>query len=439
MVAPKKKSLRIMIVDRSKVARTIISRILKREINNVVIIVCGSAEEAIEYLQQEKFDLITTARLLPDLDGFELCRTIRNNEIHRMTPVLIVSSDANIQIQQKGFETGVTDYFNKALGHDGLVKFIKETLQRHSGIVGKVLYVDKGIDLLSIMEMYGLHIISVNSGEQALERLKNTTEYEFDMIVIHDKLEKEMTGGALVQKIRYDLQYSYQEMPVLLIEQKESDSTDTDMYYQGANDFIRQPVIEKVFLSRLKTLLLIKHQYKQLKRYARKINKLKNTDRLTGLYNKTFLFEKGQKFMSQHKEICLMMIDIDHFETLNETEGHVVGDHILRVFGHFLRHFLPQKIMMVRFDFKKITLLIPKCNVTKGKIIAEKVRLQVIKLKPNGLNITVSIGLSFSNGHNKILLDTLVSDADSALKSAYQQGHNCTCLCVTQKNIVAAA
>ncbi len=445
MAVYKKNSSRIMVVDRSGVARSIISRILKKEIKNTSIITCGSAEEAIDYLQQEKFDLITTSLLLSGLDGLSLCKEVRKSDIQRFTPVIIVSGDADIRLLREGFSAGVTDYFNKSLGYDRLVKFIKEISQRHSGIVGKVLYVEDSPSAAHttriMMEKHGLSITHVKSGEKALELLKNPEgdeNTEFDIVFSDFFLEGEMTGGDLLYAIRTQLHYSRQEMPVLVVTIEDNEKCEIDIYHAGANDFITKPLIEEALIARLSSLLLIKHQYKLLKRYSKSIYKLQTTDSLSGVYNKKFLFEEGKKFVARYQNVCLMMVDIDNFEKFNDAQGHMIGDHILQMFGQFLINFFPKAVIVARFTGKKFAALVPDCGINKGKAIAEKLRHQVIKLKSEGLEITISIGLSSSEGVAKANLTTLVSDADTALRAAHKQGHNCTCLCVTNKNIVNA-
>ncbi|NNG14801.1 MAG: response regulator, partial [Gammaproteobacteria bacterium] len=65
----------IMVVDGSEVSRTIIGRILENEMSNVSITSCANAEEALARLGNwERFDLITTSIMLPDMDGLDLCR-----------------------------------------------------------------------------------------------------------------------------------------------------------------------------------------------------------------------------------------------------------------------------------------------------------------------------------------------------------------------------
>ena len=61
-----------MVVDGSEVSRTIISRIIKAEMKNTHIVTCGSGEEALAHLGLERFDLITTSLMWPDMDGLAL-------------------------------------------------------------------------------------------------------------------------------------------------------------------------------------------------------------------------------------------------------------------------------------------------------------------------------------------------------------------------------
>ncbi|MEJ2644659.1 MAG: response regulator, partial [Gammaproteobacteria bacterium] len=68
------KLTQILVVDGSEVSRTVVSRILSEEMTHASITTCGSAGEARQLLEEQRFDLITTALMLPDRDGLELSR-----------------------------------------------------------------------------------------------------------------------------------------------------------------------------------------------------------------------------------------------------------------------------------------------------------------------------------------------------------------------------
>jgi len=135
------KLTRILVVDGSTVSRQILSRILRDEMSDIEVDSCKSGKEAIKKMAESQFDLITTALLLPDMDGLALCRKIRNTSGHQHIPVIVVSGDADERLLQEGFKAGVTDYFDKSKGYKAFGDFIKSFVQRNSSSVGHVLFI----------------------------------------------------------------------------------------------------------------------------------------------------------------------------------------------------------------------------------------------------------------------------------------------------------
>jgi len=432
---------RIMIVDRSEVARSIISHILQKEMPNAFIVTTGSAEEALEYLHREKFDLITTALLLPGLDGLDLCHEVRKSEKQSFTPVIVVSSDADRRLLREGFSAGVTDYFNKSLGYRKLVEFIKDVCQRHAGLVGRILYVEDSIitaeKTKAVMQNHGLQITHLTRAEEALELIKHMDpgeRTEYDVIFTDFFLEGEMTGGDLLYAIRTQLHYSRQDLPVLVVTVQDNQECQADVFHAGANDFITKPVIEEVLIARLKSLLLVKHQYNVLKRYSRDMYQLATTDGLTSVRNKQYLLDEGPEFLKKNPVSCVLMVDIDHLERINEEHGHIIGDHVLHVVGYFLTSFFPEeKNLIARFGGKKFTVLIAGCDLEHGAKQAESLRQKIMELKPEGIQVTASIGLASSSGLGETTLQALLADADSALTAVRAKGFNRTCACTVDK------
>jgi diguanylate cyclase (GGDEF)-like protein len=168
-----------------------------------------------------------------------------------------------------------------------------------------------------------------------------------------------------------------------------------------------------------------------LKRYSKDMYHLATTDSLTGARNKRYLLDEGPSFITQHPSTCLMMVDIDHFEIINDVQGHLIGDHILHIIGKYLNQYFSDNVMVVRFAGKKFTILIPSCNAEKGREIAEDLRLKMLGLNPEGLEVTISIGVASTEGVPGIMLATLITDGDHALHVAQAQGHNRTSICIS--------
>ncbi|HET9122763.1 MAG TPA: response regulator, partial [Acidiferrobacteraceae bacterium] len=177
--------LRILVIDGSRVSRKVISRTLSTEIDadSVNIVAAGTAEEALEILRRQRFDLITCSILLPDMYGIDLCKMIRKTGAHRFTPFIVVTAEPHARLMRDGFSAGVTDYYNKTQGFKDFVQFVRGFAERHAGLVGKVLYLeDSDADAemcRAIMERHGLEVVRVASAEQALA----VVDQNFDLIV----------------------------------------------------------------------------------------------------------------------------------------------------------------------------------------------------------------------------------------------------------------
>ncbi|MEW8428268.1 MAG: response regulator, partial [gamma proteobacterium symbiont of Ctena orbiculata] len=81
---------RIMLVDSSTAAREVLARRLQIAMPAIAITSCPNAGEALSRMEQERYSLITTALLLPDMDGLDFCRNIRASKRNRYAPVIVV-------------------------------------------------------------------------------------------------------------------------------------------------------------------------------------------------------------------------------------------------------------------------------------------------------------------------------------------------------------
>jgi len=426
----------IMIVDGSEVSRTIIARILKNEIENVNITSCESAAEALQRLGNwERFDLITTSLMLPDMDGLDLCTRIRASERHHYTPVIVVSGDADSRLLREGFAAGVTDYFDKSSGYKAFVDFIKSFLQRNSGLVGKILYVEDSPTAATItrriMEKHGLKVVHVTHAEQALELLEGVAngwgsdDDGFDIIVTDFFLKGKLTGGDLLHAIRTRFHYSQQEMPVLVITVTDNQQKQAEVFHAGANDFVQKPIYEEIFIARIRSLLLIKQQFLALKQQADEMSRLATTDSLTGVRSKRFLLDNGNKFLNKesNKPVSAMIMDIDHFKKINDLLGHLTGDHVLAGIGVQLNESFPDD-MVVRFGGEEFSIIMSNTNAEQAAERAENLRSQIEQLRPANVDVSFSIGVISSEDHPDADITKLLSLADKALYTAKENGRN---------------
>lgn len=166
-----------------------------------------------------------------------------------------------------------------------------------------------------------------------------------------------------------------------------------------------------------------------------KLYELATKDGLTKLYiyrHFYTLLENEIKRSSRYShEMTLLMMDIDNFKSINDTYGHPVGDQVLREIASCITQTIRKIDIASRYGGEEFTVILPETNITDSKIIAERIRKNISKIKINvkdDINIcpTVSIGMS---EYPSCALDeqTLIELADVALYNAKNSGKNCIC------------
>ena len=421
--------LRILVIDGSRVSRKVISRTLSTEIDadSVNIVAVGTAEEALEILRRQRFDLITCSILLPDMYGIDLCKMIRKTGAHRFTPFIAVTAEPHARLMREGFSAGVTDYYNKTQGFKDFVQFVRGFAERHAGLVGKVLYLeDSDADAemcRGIMERHGLEVVRVASAEQALAEV----DQNFDLIVADFYLKEDMSGGDFLHTIRCGLRYSREELPVLMMTGAEDRTMQAEIFHAGGNDFVIKPVMEEILISRIRSLLLIKQQFHQLRRQSEELRRLASTDSLTGVHNKRYLLDRAPIALNNldNYPLWLALVDLDHFKTINDRHGHLMGDQVLEGVGALLREHTRKGDIAARVGGEEFALLLMGRTSRQCRAEAEQLRTALAALRPGGYDVTASIGLSTNLNRSEVRFSDLFAEADAAMYRAKAAGRNC--------------
>lgn len=427
---------RIMVVDSSAVSREIVTRILLEVIDGAIVTTCSSGSEALDALSENQYSLVTTSLLLSDMDGMDLCRRLRANYEHQYTPVVVISGDADDRLQQEGFSAGVTDFFDKSQGYPSFGPFIKSFYQRCNDQVGRVLYVEDSKTAatmaMRIMVKHGLNVTHVQSAEEGLDLLQqmlDTGAHDFDVVITDIHLEGEMTGNDLLQRIRGRFHYSQQALPVLIITGNDDLKTQLEAFHAGANDFVHKPLVEEVLIARIRSLLTIKQQSDALERLGEDMRQVAGTDTLTGVRNRHFMREHGEELFdaSGRKNFWVMIIDIDNLRHINMEQGHMVGDHVLAVMGTLLNKQFSDSLV-VRFGGEEFAVMLSGVGRSEAVRRAEALRVATEALRPEGIKVTISIGMAGIDEHQESDFNELIGIADKALYAAKDNGRNMVCL-----------
>ncbi|WP_200290302.1 GGDEF domain-containing response regulator [Rhodospirillum rubrum] len=151
------------------------------------------------------------------------------------------------------------------------------------------------------------------------------------------------------------------------------------------------------------------------------------TDPLTGLGNRRLLFDRGILEVARARRGCWplsgLMIDLDHFKRINDTQGHAAGDAILRTLADTLRESLREIDVIARVGGEEFAILLPDTSLTAAQEVGERLRLSCQIPQPVGGPVTISIGISTLHPEDRGLGDML-SRADDALYRAKRNGRD---------------
>lgn len=261
---------RVLVVDGSRMVRQMLARMLQADLPGVEVVGSGSGAEAQHRLGEGRFDFITVALRLPDMDGLELARFVRESAPQAYVPIVVVSGDVDDRLHRRTLGEDVTDYFDKSLGFQALVEFIRGYVRPEGNVEGEVLYVeDSRVVALAtrrMLEKYGLtvhHVVSVEDALAMLETAKVRGEVGADVVLTDVSLKGELTGGDLLKQIRGEFGYGKGRLPVLVMTGDENPANQTALIKAGANDLVEKPVDEKLLVTKLLFQLRVARHLRQ--------------------------------------------------------------------------------------------------------------------------------------------------------------------------------
>jgi CheY-like chemotaxis protein len=117
---------RILIVDDDEMVRIALNELLRPEGYEVMIV--SSGKEAIKKVDETSYDLLMLDIIMPEMDGFELCRKIRERENYRETPIVFLTAKSREEDKTEGLEAGANLFLSKPISPDKLLEIVSDTI-----------------------------------------------------------------------------------------------------------------------------------------------------------------------------------------------------------------------------------------------------------------------------------------------------------------------
>ena len=284
-------------------------------------------------------------------------------------------------------------------------KLIHTTLQSHgyqvrwsSNSQEAMITIDSWIPQLIIIDVHGAEL----NGMKILEQLRSHPEH-FSVIIISDKNTPEEIIAGLDA---------------------------------GADDYISKPFNPNELLARVRAQLRIKDLNDQLLRTNARLKELVDTDDLTGLLNMRstysrleFEIARGKRY---HRTVCVVMMDMDHFKSVNDGHDHLFGSFVLSEVGNLIRSSIRNVDIAARYGGDEFLIVLSELDLEAAYSFCERLRMSVenhvFQNGPDLMRLTTSIGFAMTDPNSPdVDAKQLVRVADWALYDAKKMGRNRVC------------
>lgn len=451
---------KILIVDDEPTNVKLLTAKLSRE--NIETFKAYGGEEALEKAVRLTPDLILLDIMMPDMNGYEVTRRIKNNPQISHIPIILLTALSGSEDKMKGLEAGAEEFLTKPVNTVELMARInsmlrlkqyreqlairteseenfsktshkKETLKEEMDLF-RVLLVDddeRDIRLIqSILHGQPYKIIVTGNGDDVISL---AIREKIDLILL-DILLPGLDGFEVCRRLKkMDETRDIQIILITCLRDLESKIKGTET---GADDFIVKPIDGRYLRARIMVLLKHKAYLDKLRSHYEIALNSAMKDGLTGLYNQTY-FKKFLEFevkrsIRQRYPTALIMIDLDDFKHYNDTLGHLAGDRIIYEVGRIIKKTVREIDMPARYGGEEFAVVLPYADKKSAFNIAKRIQKAIQSYDfPNETvsplcKITASMGIAVCPS-SAVTTEELIEKADSMLYKAKKEGKNRVC------------
>lgn len=416
--------MKVLLVEPSRFLRSVIGSIFVRY--NIDVQMAESGTQALAALREGRPEILCFALELGDMRGTDFFREAQRQNLVGFFPALMITSSTDKTVFDDAVAAGVTDCFPKS-DLDGLEQYV-EQWQRHATrrLSGRVMLVEDSDTAANfcadVMVRLGLDVVRFKTAEEAIASLASN---DYRIVVTDFVLEGLQTGLSVIRSVRGQ-KGRKGELPILALSSIDSVARRVDILRAGANDFVTKPVVAEELSARLSNLIMLRELFDRLEAQHELVKEMALRDRLTSLHNRHHLDAEMPKLMAEAAQkgspLSLMVVDIDHFKKINDSQGHSKGDEVLIAVADILRGVCRGQQLLVRYGGEEFVLVLPGATTLQAGLGAERLRERIAAANPAGIPVTASFGITtLIPGDN---FDQMFSRADAALYEAKRAGRN---------------
>ncbi|MDM8521849.1 diguanylate cyclase [Desulfococcaceae bacterium HSG8] len=405
---------KILIVDDAPINMEVVSNILQDEGYHLSFAENGTS--ALNQIRDEHFDLILLDIIMPGINGFEVCRRLRENPDTRYMPVLFLTSISDTESVVEGFEVGAMDYVTKPFNETELLARVKthlelnrsrEKLRKINTRLYKEIAERKQAErryremyenavqgmfqstlsgrILSANPAY-IRILGYDSIEEVLS-IRDVTRKIYKHPEDRGKMIRMLKEKGVITNYEVNIRRRDGASAWLLMNARLAEDADGDLFIEGiATDGTARKLAEE-----------------ELRRSETEFRYLAVHDNLTSLYNTRYLYQSLSEIIEKssrdNASFSLIFMDMDNFKKVVDTYGHLNGSRALQEVAETIRETLTRPAYGVAYGGDEFVIVLPSYDRDQAVKKAEEIRLrmsQTVYLSACGHNVKLraSFGIS---------------------------------------------
>jgi two-component system, cell cycle response regulator len=446
---------RVLVVDDVPANVKLLEARLSAEYFDVLTAVNGA--DALAICERAECDVVLLDVMMPDMDGFEVCRRLKSGLTTHHIPVVMVTALDQPSDRVRGLDAGADDFLTKPVSDIALIARVRslsrlkvmtdelrmravtsrdigiESPERDavadSGQGGRILVVDDrpaSSERIAGM-LSGAHSVELEGDPN--EALFHAAEGSYDLAIVSLGLEN-FDGLRLCSQIR-SLDRT-RNVPILAIADAENNTRLVRGLEIGVNDYLMRPIDKNELMARVRTQIRKKRYTERLRDNVQMSIEMAITDGLTGLHNRRYMESHAgtlvEQATSRGKPLTVLVLDIDYFKSINDSYGHDAGDDVLREFAIRIRKSIRGIDLACRYGGEEFVVLMPETDMSVATKVAERLRRCIasepfpIQQGARQIEVTISVGIAaLGDGDNAA---SVLKRADQALYRAKRDGRN---------------